>query len=169
MASGDNVLTVLRAMPPTTLAAQPTALTGGSTPAENLVVWGFDAATNWYMDYLCQLHDYDGGGLTFSLPCSAASATSNDFIMGIGIRRYNASSEHLDSAQTYDFNDASPATAPGTVNEIVIPTVAFTDGADMDSWADTELAIVRVRRNAADGSDTMSGNANLWAITAIET
>ena len=169
MASGDNVITILRAMPPATLAAQPAALVGGSTPAENLIVWGFDASTIWYMDFLCQLHNYASGGLTLSLVWSAASATSNNCIWSAAIRRFQDNTEDLDSAQTYDFNDASAQAAPSSANIARAVTITFTDGADMDSWADGEIAIVRIRRNASDASDTMTGNANLWSWSGTET
>lgn len=167
MASGDAVVQVLKAMPTGTLAAPIDYRTGGSTPAEQVMLWDFDDATAWYMDFLCKLEGYDGGGLTFTLPWSAESANSGTVQWEIGIRALPDDAEDIDSAHTYLFNTVSD-TAPSASGDLSYPTITFTDGADMDSWAEGELAIVRVRRNPA-GTDTMVGDAELWAIAGLET
>jgi hypothetical protein len=168
MASGDSVVEVLEIMPPGTVYATLDARVGGSTPAESVTVWDFDASTIEYLDFLCRLRGYDGGGLTFTITWMASSATSGVCRWGIAIRALPDDAEDVDAAHTYDFNDvdATPASASG---EVAYDTITFTNGADMDSWADGELAIVRVRRNASHANDTMSGDAELLSISAIET
>lgn len=168
MASGDPVVQILRELPPGANFAPLTRRAGGSTPAESALVWAFDAATIEYMDFLCRLVGYDGGGLTFTLPWSAASATSNACRWGIAIRRLQDDAEDIDTSQTYDFNDVDD-TAASVSGELSYPTIAFTDGADMDSWANGELAVVRVRRNASHANDNMTGDAELWGISGVET
>ena len=168
MASGDPVVQVLRVMPPGTLAATMDARPGGSTPAENVIVHDFDAATIEYLDHLCQLRGYDSGGLTFTPPWSASSATSGVTRWGVAVRRMNDDAEDIDAAHTYDYNDVDD-TAPSASGELSYPTITFTDGADMDSWADGELAIVRVMRNATHANDTMAGDAELWGLAGVET
>jgi hypothetical protein len=165
LATGEPVVSILEVWPPTTLFAVLTRRVGGSTPAEGQNVWAFDATTTWYLDFLCALRGYGGGGLTFTIPWTAATATSGTTIWGIGIHRLAASTDDVDASHTYDFNDASAATAPATAGMVLYTTVTFTNGADMDSWADGELAVVRVRRNI---SDTMAGNAELWTILGKE-
>ena len=71
-------------------------------------------------------------------------------------------------AHTYDYN-VLDATAPGTSGFVLYSTLAFTNGADMDSWANGELAIVRVRREANHANDTAAGNSELWGLLGIET
>jgi hypothetical protein len=168
MASGDPVVQVLEVWVPQTLFAVLTRRAGGSTPAEGVNVWNFDAATAWYMDFLCALKGYGGGGLTFTLPWMAATATTNATRWGIGIRRLLASTEDIDTSQTYDLNEVD-ATAPGTSGTVLYTAVTFTNGADMDSWADGELAIVRVVRSAAHANDNMAGFAQLMALIGRET
>ena len=167
MASGDPVVQFLQVMPLAASFADPTVLTGGSTPAEKVNVWSFDDTSVEYLDFLCQLIGYDGGGLTFRTRWSA-TATTGDVELGVAIRRFADDAEDLDAAHTYAFNvvDTSPPTAAG---EVSYDNITFTDGVDMDSWADTEIAIVRVRRNPAGETTSMVGDANLWSITGEET
>src|SRR5262245_28304520 len=168
MASGDAVLQVVDVWVPTSLFAVLTRRTGGSTPAEGVNVWSFDAATIWYLDFLCVLRGYGGGGLTFTVPWTAATATTGVTRWGIGIRRLAAGTDDIDASHTYDYNDVD-ATAPGTSGFPLYTDLAFTDGADMDSWANGELALVRVRRNATHTNDSMAGNSELWSILGRET
>lgn len=168
MSSNDPVVQIIRELPPAANFAPLTRRGGGSTPAEGALVWAFDAATDEYMDFLCLLQGYDGGGLTFRIAWSAASATSGNCRWSIAIRRFQDDAEDIDTSQTYDFNnlDCAAASASG---EVVYDSITFTNGSDMDSWADGELAIVRVRRHASDGGDTMTGDSELWAIFGYET
>lgn len=168
MASGKVVVQVLEVMPPAANFAPQNVRAGGSTPAERVLVWQFDAASIEYLDFKCLLQGYDGGGLTFTLPWSAASATSNACRWGIGIRRVQDDAEDIDGAHSYDFNDIDD-TAASASGELSYPTVSFTDGADMDSWAEGEVAIVRVRRNASHANDNMAGDSELWALIGRET
>jgi hypothetical protein len=168
MASGDSVVQVLQVLPPGANAATMDVRAGGSTPAENVLVYDFDACTDEYMDFLCRLAGYDGGGLTFTLPWSASSATSGAVVWAIAIRRVQDDAEDIDSSHTYDPNTVTDTCASAS-GELSYPTVAFTDGSDMDSWADGELAVVRVYRDADNASDTMSGDAELWGISGKET
>lgn len=168
MASGNPVVHILEVMPPAANAAGISVRAGGSTPAERALVYTFDAAAIEYLDFKCVLRGYGGGGLTFTLPWSAASATTGTTRWGIAIRRIQDDLEDIDAAHTYDFNDVDD-TAASASGELSYPTVTFTNGADMDSWADGEVAIVRVYRNATHANDTMTGDAELWGLVGKET
>lgn len=133
-----------------------------------MTVWAFDAATIWYLDFLCVLRGYAGGGLTFNLPWTAATATSGVTRWGLAIHRLAAGVDDVDAAHTYDYN-VLDATAPATAGFVLYSTITFTNGVDMDSWANNELAIIRVRREANHANDTMAGNAELWTILGRET
>ena len=168
MASGDPVVEVVSILPPETLFGRPDRRLGGSTPKENVRLYDFDPTTIWYLDFICRLHGYGGGGLTFNLDWSASTATTGETRWGIGIRRFQVDAEDLDAAHTYDYNDVDD-TAPSLAGEVVTAVITFTNGADMDSWADGELGIVRVRRNASHANDDMAGDAELWNLFGKET
>lgn len=161
MASGDPVVQVLGLMPPGSNSATPDLRAGGSTPAEQVTVYDFDAAATEYLDWLCYLKGYDGGGLTFTRPWSASSATLGQIRIEMAIRRIQDDAEDIDGAHTYDSNGVSD-TAPSASGELSYPTISFTDGADMDNLADGELFILREFRDHDHADDGMSGDAEFW-------
>src|SRR3990167_11118563 len=167
MASGDPVVQVLSIMPPAANYATFDVRPSASTPAENFPVWDFDPTAIEYLDFLCILRGYDGGGLTFTLPWSASTAASGQTRWEMAIRAVPDDTEDIDAAHTYDFNGLSD-TAASASGEPSYPTIAFTNGADMDSWADGQVAIVRVRRDPTHVDDNMAGDAELWTISGIE-
>lgn len=168
MASGERVVEILGIMPPASSYATVDTRPGGSTPAEAVSVYDFDAAATEYLDFKCRLFGYAGGGLTFELPYSMTSATTGGVRLEVAVRRMQASTEDIDTSQTYDFNGVTD-TVPGTSGTIKQPTVTFTNGADMDSWANGELAIVRVRRKHDDAGDDAAGDLELWDLAGKET
>lgn len=168
MASGDIVGQVIDVRPPAATFATPDIRAGGSTPAENLPVWDFDAATDEYLDFLCVLNGYDGGGLTVTLASMASSATSGNVIAGVAIRRIADDAEDVDTAHTYDFNTATIAAASAS-GEFTYDDITFSHGADMDSLADGEWFILRIFRDADNASDTMAGDWELAGLVIKET
>lgn len=168
MASGDVVVAILEAAPPATSYATFDTRAGGSTPAESVPCYDFDPDAIEYMDFPAFLKGYDGGGLTIRLAWASTSATSNVCRWGVAIRRFADDAEDIDTSQTYDYNDVD-CTAASASGEVVYDNITFTDGADMDSWADGEWAIIRVRRNATHVNDNMAGDAELVGIIGYET
>jgi len=168
MASGDSVVQILKVIPPGASAATMDARAGGSTPAENVAVWDFDASSDEYMDFMAKLEGYGSSGLSFTLYYSMSSATADSVVWGIAIRRVADDAEDIDTSHSYSFNTTTD-TVPNTSGEVGYASITFTDGADMDSWAEGELAIVRVMRDADNGSDNASGDAELWSVVGLET
>lgn len=171
MASGDTLLKFVAATgtPPTTLAASFSVRTGGSTPAETVPVLAFDAASDEYMDFIGVMPQaYAGGGLTLKLIWSATSATSGNCIWGAAFRSMEDDAEDIDSSHSYSFNTVTDAAASAS-GEVVYAEVTFTDGADMDSVGAGDAFILRVYRDADNASDTMAGDAELWAVEIRET
>lgn len=170
MASGDVVVIIEEIMPPATSGPGMNVRQGGSSPAERVTVWQFDGgSSDEVLDFKCRLQGYDGGGLTFSFTWSAATATTGDVRWGIAIRRVQDDAEDIDASHTYDYNEVTDTCASAS-GEISYPTITFTNGADMDSWADGEVAIVRIRREASDTTlDTMAGDAEIWDLVGKET
>jgi len=168
VATGDVVVQILEDMPPATSYATFDVRAGGSTPAESFAVYDFDAAADEYMDFKAFLKGYDGGGLTFRIGWASTSATSNVCRWGIAIRRFADDAEDMDTSQTYNFNELD-CTAASASGEVVYDDITFTNGADMDSWAEGEFAVVRIYRNADHANDTMTGDAELVTLVGYET
>lgn len=163
MAAGDLVLLVQQPIPPGADFAYQSRLAGGSTPAEAVLPWTFPDGAATYLDFLVKLHGYDGGGLTLRFAWSASVATGNCELEA-AFRRFQNDGEDLDTAHTYNFNTVTDTT-PSAVNEIVTADITFTDGVDMDSFADNETGILRFRRDAQAGNDppdTAAGIFYLW-------
>ena len=162
MASGNVVGVFQQEQPPGTLAALLATRTGGSTPAETWLGRRFHESTVWYMDYRYYLSGYDGGGLTTVYPWSVDGANSGNVILSAAIRAIPDDAEDLDASHSYQYNDVTDA-APSVDGEVVYAEIAFTDGADMDSLADGELFVLRVRRRSDQGGDTINSNSiHLW-------
>lgn len=172
MAAGNSLIALLPqdGTPPAATYATFDTMTGASTPAEAIPVLDFDDTTIEYMDFYCQMpRHYGGGGLTIKFTWSGA-ANTNAVVWSAALRRVPDDAEDLDTtAFTYDYNNASAATAPSAIGETSEDTVAFTDGADMDSTAAGEYFILRVRRVPTDAGDTMVGDASIHSIEVRET
>jgi hypothetical protein len=166
MASGSPVIQTHRVFPLTTTGAYLSHIAGGSTPAERYAVWTFPDAGG-YLDVLVSLKGYAGGGLTVRLGWSSL-ATSNAAVWQVAFRRISDDADDMDTSHTYDFNTVTATTA-SAVNEVAYDNVTFTDGADMDSWADGEMAIMRILRIGSHGSDTLGNTAYLWGWIGYET
>jgi len=168
MASGDAVIQVLEMSIPQTLYAQIDTLfgTAGTAPAEALQVIDFNAGTDEFLDFKCKLVGYDGGGIELMLPFSTSSGTG-DVVWGAAIRRLQEDAEDITSSHTYDFNTKTIPSA-STVGKVAYGTLGFSDGSDMDNWADGEVAIIRITRDANAGGDTLAGDAELWGIFGVE-
>ena len=169
MAANDPVVQIIREIPPAASSAAIISRAGGSTPAENVVGHAFDAASDEYMDFLCRLHGYDGGGLTLVLAWTPDTATSGNCDWEASIRAIPDDAEDLDGSHTYVANGVIAA-SPNAAGEVGYDSITFTDGADMDSLADGELFILRIMRDANDATnDTMTGDAQLWDVLGYET
>ncbi len=172
MASGASVITIVDELPPGSAAAYLHQVAGASSPAERLIYWRFDegSPTVNYLDLKCVMHNYSGGGITLRFYHDTQSGTAgNNVRIGAAFRRIADDVEDLDTtAQTYDFNDATFTTS-SVRGELAYDTITFTDGADMDSVANNETFILRIRRQPGDAADTLAGNWLLWAVSGTET
>ena len=169
MASGNVVGLIYDVVQPATSYATPDTRAGGSSPAEAEPVWDFDDSSIEYLDFHCYLSAaYSGGGLTIVLPWKATSATTNAVVWGAAIRANPDDAEDIDAAHTYDYNTVTDTCASAS-GETSYPTITFTSGADMDSLAAGETFILRIKRDATNGSDTMTGDAELMTPIIKET
>lgn len=171
MASGDTiaVFEATAAVPTATAGATIGRRSGGSTPAEQFYILQFDAASDQSADLrdIMPQH-YGGGGLTCRIVWGAATATTGNVVWNLAFRSIEDDTEDIDSSHTYTANAVTDA-APTASGEYTAAVITFTDGADMDSVGAGDPFILRITRDANNGSDTMAGNAEVIAIEIRET
>lgn len=154
--------------------------TGYEPPASNYAtldtrnahtVLDFDGSTDEEAVWTFQLPShYAGGGLSVDIFCSFTSATSGSVRWQAAIERMDLSSLDIDSDSFASFQSAG-GSAPGTSGRIIKVTVAFTDGAQMDSLAAGELGRLKIRRDAdgTSGTDDITTDAEVLAVVIRET
>lgn len=154
--SSGQVMAVFDTPGPATSFAPLSIRPGGSTPAEWIPCWLFDGgSTIEYKDFQIHLLNYGGGGLTVTLPWAAASATSGNVRWGVAFHWLVDDTDDIDSSHSYDYNDVDDACASAS-GEVVYTTITFSDGSDMDSGANGQWGVMRVRREASHANDTMN-------------
>ncbi len=163
MASGDTLLifTPLHNEPP---ASNPATFdTRNAHP-----VLDFDASTNEDAVFSGIMpRNYAGGGLTVYLHYAMSTAISNDIDWDAAFERIGDQQQDIDSDGFAAVNSVDNTTVPATSGLVDIVSIAFTDGADMDSIAVGEGFRLKVTRDAA--SDTATGDAELRFIEIKET
>lgn len=162
MASG-NTLCVF-----TPAGNQPPASTYATYNTRNShLVLEFDAATNWSAVFAGVLpRHYTSGGITVTIIWMAASATSGNCV-------WNAAFERDDTALDLDADSfataqATTAAAPGTSGFPAYTTITFTN-AQIDGLLAGEAFRLKLTRDAANVSDTMTGNAQVLRVELRET
>jgi hypothetical protein len=164
MASGDTLLVLLPGG-----AELPTSNAPTFDRRNGHLVLDFDDST----DESAQLsaimpRAYAGGGLTITIGWMATSATSGDCIWDVAFKSVTDDADDLDSKAFAAANSVTD-TAASASGEVAYATVAFTDGADMDSVAAGEYFRMQINRDADNASDTMIGDAELLFIEIRET
>ena len=110
---------------------------------------------------------YGGGGVTVYLHYAMTSAETGDIDWDVAFERIGDQQQDIDSDGFEAVNSVDNTTVPATTGLVDIVSVAFTDGADMDSVAVGEGFRLKVTRDAA--SDTASGDGELRFIEIKET
>lgn len=111
---------------------------------------------------------YAGGGLTVSLVFAMDTATTGDVVWTAAIERIGTSQD-LDADGFAAAQSSGAVAVAGTAGVPVVATIAFTDGAQMDSLAVGEAFRIRVVRDADNGDDDASGDAHLVVLELRET
>lgn len=135
----------------------------------NHLVLDFDAAADENAIFAGVLpRNYAGGGITVYIHWAASTATSGDCIWNAAFERVGEGQQDIDS-DGFASAQAGTATAPATSGNIDIQAITFTNGAQMDSIAVGEAFRLKITRDADNGSDTMTGDAELLAVEIKET
>ena len=113
-------------------------------------------------------NDYAGNGLTALIGWMASTATSGNVVWNLAIERNEDEGTDLDS-DSFASAQAATAAAPSTSGALQYTSIAFTSGAQMDSVVAGESFRAKLTRNASNGSDTMSGDAEVKFLAIYET
>jgi len=163
MASGDTLLIFhpYNNEPPT--ANYATLDTRNQHP-----VLDFDATTNETAIFTGVMpRAYAGGGLTVYLHYAMTSAEAGTVDWDVAFERIGDQVLDIDGDSFAAVNSVDDTTVPGTTGLVDVVSVAFTDGADMDSVAVGEAFRMSVTRDAA--SDDAAGDAELLTVEIKET
>lgn len=164
MASGNTLYTV------TAQGNNPPAATYATPDVRNaLSVLDYDAATAEYATFVGVLpRNYTGSGLTIYLHWMATSATSGAVKWNAYIERHQAGTDDQD-ADSFAAAQTTTTTATSPSGTEMVTAITFTSGAQMDSLAAGERFRLKIERDAANGADTMTGDAELVAVEIKET
>lgn len=142
------------------------------TVRNNHPVLGFEAGTSTTRECACFEDvlpaEYGDGGITAKYFWMAASATSGATVWEGYLERQDDDAIDLD-ADSFASAQTVAATAASVSGELAYDTIAFTNGAQMDSLAAGERFRFKVCRDADNGSDNMTGDAQLVQVELVET
>lgn len=163
MASGNTLLVF------TPLANEPPSSNYATLDLRNYhPVLDFDDTTNESAVFTGVMpRHYASGGVTVYIHYAMTSATSGDIDWDVAFERIGDQQLDIDSDSFATVQSVDNTTVPGTSGNVDIVSIAFTDGAQMDSVAVGESFRLKVTRDAA--SDTSTGDAELVAIEIKET
>lgn len=132
-------------------------------------VLDFDAATDEAAVFTAIMpRHYAGGGVTVYLHVTdtADTNTAHASYWDVSFERMTAQDIDSDSFAAVQSTHVHPN---GTSGIPVVASIAFTDGAQMDSVAAGELFRLKVSRDANNGSDDWDSDAELLAVEIKET
>ena len=163
MASGQTLVTF------TALDGEPPASNYATLDTRNNhPVLDFDTTTGETIYFSGVMpRNYAGGGVTVTLMWAATSATSGTIGWTVAWERLADGGTDTDADSFASANTLTAETVDGTSGILDYGTVAFTDGAQMDSTAAGEAFRISVTRDVAN--DTATGDAELFAVEIKET
>jgi len=129
----------------------------------------FDATTNESAVFSAVMPQHYAGttGVTVYIHYSMSTATADTVDWDVAFERIGDQQLDIDGDSFAAVNSVDDTTVPGTSGLVDVVSIAFTDGADMDSVAAGELFRLKITRDAA--SDDATGDAELHAIEIRET
>jgi hypothetical protein len=162
MASGQTLFT----FPPQ--ANQPPAADYATPDTRNgIFVLDFDATTDESAVFVGVLpRDYAGSGLTVTIHAMHSTAVAGNSRWQAQIERMNTDED----ADSFAAAQSGTIAASATSGIITSGTIAFTDGAQMDSLAAGEPFRLKITRDAdgTSGTDDATGDAELVTVEVRE-
>ena len=164
MASGDTLCVFFPAM------SEPPSSNYATFDTRNgTLVLDYDSSTAESVQFPGFLpRHYDSGGITATIGWAATTATSGNVVWSLAVASVGDDTDDLDDSLFATAQTATVACASAS-GELSYDTIAFTDGAQMDSAAKGEYFRLKLERSAADSADTMAGDAELVFVEIKET
>lgn len=172
MASGNTLLTFLpyQNEPPATIYATLDVRTDAGTPVGARPCLDFDGSADEEAIFtgIMPSHYSAATGVTVKLHVAFTSATSGTANIEVSWERVTGLD--MDSASFATMIDAS-ATPNATSGIETVVSIAFTQGAQMDSVVAGDLFRLKVRRDAdgTNGTDDVTTDMELYGIEIVET
>lgn len=132
-------------------------------------VLDFDGGTNESAVFSGVMPQHYAGttGVTVYIHYAMSTDTSNDIDWDAAFELVGDQQQDIDSDGFAAVNSTDNTTVPGTSGNVDIISIAFTDGADMDSVTAGDGFRLKITRDAA--SDTATGDAELRWVELRET
>lgn len=129
----------------------------------------YDASTNESAVFSSVMPQHYAGttGVTVYIHYAMSSAEADTVDWDVAFERIGDQQLDIDGDDFAAVNSVDNTTVPGTTGLVDIVSVAFTDGADMDSVAKGESFRMKVTRDAV--SDDAAGDAELYKVEVRET
>lgn len=151
---------------------QPPAASYATPDVRNgLLVLDFDATADESAIFVGILaRHYGGGGLTVDIHWMADTATSGTTRWQVSFERHQAGTDDSD-ADSFAAAQSGGTTAPAISGSEAVTSIAFTNGAQMDSVAAGERFRLKVTRDAdgTSGTDDLVNDVELVAVECRET
>lgn len=113
--------------------------------------------------------NYAGSGITVYLHWAATSATTGNVVWQTSFERIGQDIQDADADSFATAVTWSAQTTSTTNGNIIIDDQVHTNGAQIDSIAVGESCRIKIERVGSSGSDTMTGDAELYAVELKET
>lgn len=162
MASGDTLLFI-----PVQLAENQSGCSYGRR--NGTMYLAFDDTTDENCEFPCPLpQNYAGGGITAKVLWMSEDQTTGNCVWDLAWKSVTDDEDDLDSKAFATAQSVTATTASAT-GEVDYASITFTDGAQIDSAAAGEYCRLQLNRDANNGSDTLTNDAQLIGILIEET
>jgi hypothetical protein len=169
MASGDIVGNIISITPAASDGAAPDILQDDSTDKVNHPIWNFDTTTQEHLDFHGYLQSYGGGGITVTIVWSSNTVAGTVVWEGMWMS-FTDDTDVLTTGSYSTAVESGTLSGPTTVGDKPLyDTIAFTDGAQIDSLANGEWFNFRLSRAPANAGDTKADDAYVLGIVIKET
>lgn len=158
-AGGGSVTTIFDAFNANNVL-YPASAPGGAFSRNAIPIVTFDDAVNEQIIRSFKMSDdYADGDLTVDIDVVAASATTGNMVFAVAFEANAPGGNDIDS-DSFAAQKTVTIAAPGTSGVIARGSITFTQ-AEADAIAAGNAGRIQVERLATDGSDNMSGDAQL--------